>query len=511
VAVTPEVLPSRCVVAEQRKAGKMTFFNRLLVLAGWVFVVIVEEIFRVLWIGDPRQARTGWFFSALLLTLLNFYSPIIGIFRFVLNVIHSLLLSVFRSFWLVFSLRCMEVGLVATLLFAGVFKSGLDPLPDRLHFPYLSVTNKSASFALEKPAPRTTRTGVNFGTAGRPWEELDGKDLRDIDLSARSDYLLTCNFSTLTRWPQGSKMASEFKPDTILDLGMNPGLQVRELHRRGITGAGVGIGIIDNVFYALHSEYKDNLRWYEEINSFLWRVPPEFHGSAVTSIALGKRCGVAPDADLYYIGLNGILFAGISVGHSIGYAINRLVSINEKLPPDRKIRVISISIEVRYPCPGYNYFMRAVDRAERNNIHVVFCSLDDRQKWWFLSGIGRKPYDDPDQLGAYALGGWYNTPYFLACAATNHLLYVPCDCRTFADHHSENAYRFFRNGGQSWQGPWIAGLYALCAQVNPNVRPESFYAAFDKTGDCITSQANGITNTFRPVANPIKMIKELTN
>jgi len=323
-----------------------------LVLAGWVFVVAVEEIFRVLWIGDSQQERTRWFSSALLLTLLGLYSPVIGVFRLVLNVVHSLLLRAFRSFWLVFSLRCMEVGLVAALLFAGVFKSGLDPLPDRLRFPYLSVTNKPVFFALEKPTPRTTRSGVNYGTADRPWEELDGKDLRDFDLSARSDYLLTCNFNTLTRWPEGGKMVSGFKPDTILDLGMNPGLRVRELHRRGIAGAGVGIGIIDNVFYALHSEYKDNLRWYEEINSFAWHVNPEFHGSAVTSIALGKRCGVAPDADLYYIGLNGILFAGLSTGHSIGYAINRLVSINEKLPQDRKIRVISISIEVGYPCPG---------------------------------------------------------------------------------------------------------------------------------------------------------------
>ena len=188
-----------------------------------------------------------------------------------------------------------------------------------------------------------------------------------------------------------------------------------------------------------------------------------------------------------------------------------MVSINEKLPSDRKIRAISISIEVSYPNPGYNYFKHAVDRAERNNIHVIYCSLDDRQKWSFLPGIGRKPYDDPDQLGAYGPGGWYNTPHFLAYAATNHLVYVPCDCRTFADHHAENAYRFFRNGGQSWQAPWLAGLYALCAQANPKVTRDSFYAAFDKTGDAITCQVNGITNSFRPVASPIKLIESMRN
>jgi hypothetical protein len=34
VAVTPEILPNRGVVAEQRKAGKMTYFNRLLEALG---------------------------------------------------------------------------------------------------------------------------------------------------------------------------------------------------------------------------------------------------------------------------------------------------------------------------------------------------------------------------------------------------------------------------------------------------------------------------------------------
>ena len=40
-----------------------------------------------------------------------------------------------------------------------------------------------------------------------------------------------------------------------MSLGRNPGLKVRELHQVGITGKGIGIGIIDTALLVDHVEY----------------------------------------------------------------------------------------------------------------------------------------------------------------------------------------------------------------------------------------------------------------
>jgi subtilisin family serine protease len=87
-----------------------------------------------------------------------------------------------------------------------------------------------------------------------------------------------------------------------MELGKNPGFDLDKLHSSGITGKGVSIAIIDQALLVDHEEYKDNLKMYEEIH---WpsdkNDQAQMHGSAVTSIAVGKTVGVAPGADLYYI------------------------------------------------------------------------------------------------------------------------------------------------------------------------------------------------------------------
>ena len=51
-----------------------------------------------------------------------------------------------------------------------------------------------------------------------------------------------------------------------MEIGKNPGLNIRKLHKEGLTGKGIGIAIIDQNLLVDHSEYKDQLRMYEEIH-----------------------------------------------------------------------------------------------------------------------------------------------------------------------------------------------------------------------------------------------------
>jgi hypothetical protein len=101
-----------------------------------------------------------------------------------------------------------------------------------------------------------------------------------------------------TIWP--ARLPEGFDVARVMDLGKNPGLGLRALHARGITGAGVGIGIIDQALLVQHVEYKKQLRLYEEIH-WLEGSDAQMHGPAVASIAVGKGVGVAPEADLHYI------------------------------------------------------------------------------------------------------------------------------------------------------------------------------------------------------------------
>ena len=131
--------------------------------------------------------------------------------------------------------------------------------------------------------------------------DLRERDLSTLDLRDSLKDLLYATFDNHTVWPADERMPKEFDRQRILELGKNPGLGVRGLHLRGITGRGVGLAIIDQPLLVDHQEYKDRLRLYEEIH-----VKPDadasMHGPAVASIAVGKTIGVAPEADLYYIG-----------------------------------------------------------------------------------------------------------------------------------------------------------------------------------------------------------------
>jgi hypothetical protein len=78
----------------------------------------------------------------------------------------------------------------------------------------------------------------------------------------------------------------------ILEKGKNPGLGVRALHERGITGQGVKVAIIDqNLAQPFHLEYRDRIIEYFDVGT---DQPPELgsmHGPAVASLLVGQSCG----------------------------------------------------------------------------------------------------------------------------------------------------------------------------------------------------------------------------
>ncbi len=341
--------------------------------------------------------------------------------------------------------------------------------------------------------------------------DLRGYDLRGLDLTNRLTDLLHADFDSRTRWPD--KWPAGFAPDQIMKLGRDPGLRVRELHARGITGQGVSIGIIDQAMLVDHAEYRDRLRLYEEIH-IPAAMPSEMHGPAVASIAVGQTVGVAPAADLYYIAeMHGTIGPDRRFDWDFTWlakSIERLLEVNASLPPDRKMRVISISVGWSPGQKGYAETMSAVRHAQKDGVFIVSTVLEETYHLAF-HGLGREALADPNVFASFGPGSWWAQVFWNGQHrfAPGEKLLVPMDCRALASPTGPDDYVFYWSAGWSWSVPWIAGLYALACQVRPDLTPELFWAEALKTGRTIRVRQGAQELDFGTVADPVALVESL--
>lgn len=346
-----------------------------------------------------------------------------------------------------------------------------------------------------------------------PWQmDLRGFDCSDLDLSESLEVLLQATFDSRTVWPPAERMPKDYDWRRIMELGKNPGLSVRQLHAKGITGRGVGIAIIDQALLTEHQEYAGRLRFYEEIN-VKPHTPAQMHGPAVASIAVGKNVGVAPEATLYYIGTWAGDFGAGPNGFTYNFnykaeAIRRILDINRQLPDNEKIRVISISVGWKPGQKGYKAITAAVEDAKAAGMFVVCSSLESVHGFKF-HGLSRDPLADPDVFTSYEPGTWWAKDYYEGARFTDRLL-APMGSRTTASFGGPDEYVFYRQGGWSWTIPYIAATYALAVQVDPSITPERFWKTAMQTGQTIELQHDGETIPLGPILDPVALIAALS-
>jgi hypothetical protein len=343
--------------------------------------------------------------------------------------------------------------------------------------------------------------------------DLRGADLSALDLRNSQRDLQYSIFDTRTTWPPADRMPAGFDPVGIMKLGKNPGLGVRDLHQLGITGRNVGIAVIDMTLLADHREYADRLRFYEEIN-YSGHETASMHGPSVASLAVGRTIGVAPDADLYFIAVNSLVqTSGDSNPQTdfryLAQAVRRILEVNQQLPLDRRIRVISMSIGWGPENLGAGELDAAVDEAKAEGVLIVSGSRNMTRMYGFkMFGLGRPPLADPDSFGSYGLGLFWvdispEDPYI------KDSLLIPMDSRTTASFTGTEDYVFFSIGGGSWAMPYLAGLYALAAQVQPGITPEEFLSLAVETGREITVPRGKEEIVLHPVVDPAALINAL--
>ncbi len=345
--------------------------------------------------------------------------------------------------------------------------------------------------------PLKTLPAYDPAQAGNPFQvDLRSRDLTALDLSGRLDDLRHANWDSKTKWP--AKLPGGFDPARIMESAKNPGLGVRALHAKGITGKGVSIAIVDQPLLTTHVEYKDRIRLYEEIHA-----GPEtsMHGPAVSSLAVGKTVGVAPDADLYYIGMHHIVGRDEKGEAKLDFSIvaqgiDRLLEINRSLPRERKIRVISMSLGWMPGMTGVDKLNEAIARATKEGVFVLSVSVELTHKLSF-AGLERDMLTDPEVPTSYRGSGM--APY-LDQPGAKPALWVPMYSRATASPTGPTDYAFYGPGGASWTIPYLAGLYALACQVKPEVTPEEFWRKAIETGDVVEVQTTRLPDPEARVA-----------
>lgn len=296
----------------------------------------------------------------------------------------------------------------------------------------------------------------------KEYDDVRSKDLSKLDFRWRGDLLVTLIFNQATLWPPESRMPLGCDLAKILEDAKNPGLGVRKLHAQGITGKGVCVAIIDQPLYLDHPEYAGKIAAYHDVGC---RTEGSMHGPAVASLLVGTTCGTAPEATVYYV-------AAPSWTQDTAYqaqALDWIVEQNEKLPADRKIRVVSVSGSPSGPTTLFTknteMWDPACKRAEKAGLLVLDCTSHHG----FISRCWYDP-NDPESVSKC-------TPGAPGMPQRGQLgqLFVPSSLRTTAEQRQKGKceYIYWGRGGMSWTIPYCAGVLAMGWQIRPEIPPEA--------------------------------------
>lgn len=326
---------------------------------------------------------------------------------------------------------------------------------------------------------------------------MAGFDVEQYDLSDYPSEMFS--YTSLTKW---GKKPKDFNPKEVLEEGKNPGLGIRELHKRGIDGTGMSMAIIDDPLMP-HPEYQNNIVYYE---TFGYGDNPyaSMHGSAVSSISVGKTCGVAPKAKLYFFAANSYenfhqdgMYTSKDKQtylHCI-HALERILKINEQLPENEKIKVVSVSWDLLAQDELSKQMKDTLEKCQKVGIFVNHTGI--RRMGLKEHGLDRDIAKSADDVSGY------KKSYFLQDRYQKDALCFPMNHRTVASHIRPDEYIHEAAGGWSWIKPYESALYLLAKQVSSDLTFEEFWQKGLETG--VYDKKLGAT-----IVQPIRLIDTLS-
>ena len=313
---------------------------------------------------------------------------------------------------------------------------------------------------------KTFQAQTPFGDFS-PWLDLSYMDLSAYDLSKLDVSFVT--YSDLTVWPKDtSKLPSHFQPKEFLEERKNFGLGIKNLHKQGITGQNRAVAVIDWRKLANHLEYYQNIKGYEEYD-----VKPEggdLSGGQLVSALVGKTCGVAPEADVYYYSVG-------TIGRAQTYyavALNKICDLHEALVKNGKngIDAVCLLCSLLLPCfendEGAAEFRQAAERAKKLGIWLPF----DYQNYGAI-GVGCKIGGDVENFYDYELFYSKNPRRIPDEKRLRQTLCFPAGRHTVAGNDTLKSYVF--NPYPANLEAYKCGVYLLAKSVLPRLTGQEFW------------------------------------
>lgn len=302
-----------------------------------------------------------------------------------------------------------------------------------------------------------------------PYQDVRWKDLRKIESPLDSSMIITLIYNEKTIWPKKYKSYA----NSLLSAGKNPGLEIRNLHKMGITGKGVVVAIIDQNICLDHPEYNGKIIEYHDVGCNKPLNSSSMHGPAVASLLVGDSIGTAPEARIYFV-------AAPSWTLDAKYqadALNWIIDKNSTLPEDQKIRAVSVSGAPSGPGSPFTKNNSLWDAAYSKAIQTGLVVIDCTQN----NGITSPCYydiDTPDNISK-CLPGYPGIPF----KADSTRICVPNSRRTVAEQYKLGKYSFTYCGraGLSWSEPYLVGILAMGWQLRPDISGEKMIGLLHST------------------------------
>jgi hypothetical protein len=311
------------------------------------------------------------------------------------------------------------------------------------------------------------------------FSDIRWKDVSQVNTDFTLDLVRTLSFNEATIFPDRAKDVVE----QVMKEGLNPGLGIRSLHEKGITGKGVNVAIIDQLVRLDHPWYRGKVVAYRDLVLPHDVNQGSMHGPGVLSLLVGEANGVAPGAKVWYA-------AAPTFSDDARYIADALLWIvkeNRRLPAGEKIRVVSISATPTGPGSPYTKnnmsYEAAVEAAKAEGIMVL-----DATKTFGLVGPGFYLPNDPENPASVQFGYPGNRVYM------PRAVLAPCSYRTLAEEYWDNSssWHYVGRGGLSWGIPYVAGVLALGWQVNPDLTMDSMELLLKTTSKKLYNQALAI-------------------
>lgn len=288
----------------------------------------------------------------------------------------------------------------------------------------------------------------------------DKEDISENDYSAQEDFanvLPLVRYNTFTVWPGADKMPSGKKVDPAaqLEKAKTVGLGYEKIHKKGITGQGVNIGIIDQNIHTDHPEYAHAIKEYKVLGDT--QVEGSAMSTALVSLVAGKTTGVAPDVGIYY--------AAVAIEeHDVQYFRDAMLwyeELNKTLDEADKIRMVMIPTNLHGSEAMFEtnaeMWDEMVDIAERSGITILDCA--DGRKFGACWRDVYKPNDFSKVKPGYPQDG--------SKECGSDLVLFPISQKTVAEEYDEGeyGYQYVPNSGATWALAEYVGTLALAHQA----------------------------------------------